>query len=120
MRYHDIMLRLPVYMDNHATTRTDPRVVEAMVPFFTEQYGNAASRQHSFGRDAEEAANQARRQVADSIGASPERSSLPAGRRKAIILRSGRGGHVSAAGESHHYGGHGASGRARSVPRAGA
>ena len=65
------MVQLPIYMDNHATTRTDPRVVEAMVPFFAEHYGNAASRQHSFGRDAEEAANQARRQVADSIGASP-------------------------------------------------
>lgn len=62
-------LRLPIFMDNHSTTRTDPRVVEAMLPFFTEQYGNAASRNHVFGRQAEEAVDAARQQVAESIGA---------------------------------------------------
>jgi cysteine desulfurase len=64
------MIRLPIYMDNHATTRTDPRIVEAMLPYFSEHYGNAASRQHGFGREAEEAVEQARARLADLIGAS--------------------------------------------------
>jgi len=65
------MLHLPIYMDNHATTRTDPRVVQAMLPYFSERYGNAASRQHVFGRQAEEAVEEARAQVASLIRASP-------------------------------------------------
>lgn len=60
-----------IYMDNNATTRTDLRVVEAMLPYFTERYGNAASLTHAFGREADEAVEQARGQVAALLGAHP-------------------------------------------------
>src|SRR5262245_63648189 len=72
-------MKLPVYMDHHAPTPLDPRVLDAMLPFFNEKFGNAASRNHQFGWDAEEAVENARREIAALIGADPREIVITSG-----------------------------------------
>jgi len=106
------MVQLPVYLDNNATTRVDPRVVAALLPYFTEHYGNAASRHHIFGRRAEEAVETARAQVAALIGASAREIVFTSGATESVNLaikgwaslaRSlNKGDHIITAATEHH------------------
>src|ERR1700744_2737750 len=86
-------VKLPIYMDDHATTPLDPRVLEAMLPYFTAKFGNAASRNHSFGWEAEQAVEKAREQVAKLIGATANESNNLAIKGIAEMYRE-RGNHI--------------------------
>ncbi|MGQ9634035.1 MAG: IscS subfamily cysteine desulfurase [Bryobacteraceae bacterium] len=102
-------MKTPVYLDYHATTPVDPRVLEAMLPFFIEKFGNASSRHHAFGWEAEHAVETARKQVAELIGASPQEIVFTSGATesnnlalKGVAARfAGKGSHILTALTEH-------------------
>lgn len=105
----ELMLRLPVYLDYNATTPCDPQVLEAMLPYFTEQFGNAASRSHAYGWHAGEAVTLAREQVAQLIAADPAEIVFTSGSTEGINLAikgvlemyAGKGQHIITAATEH-------------------
>ena len=98
-------MQKPVYLDHHATTPVDPRVLEAMLPYFGPKFGNAASRTHGFGWEAEKAVDRARRQVAELAGAEPREIVFTSGATEAINLgikgTAEAGGHVVTVATEH-------------------
>jgi len=103
-------VKLPIYMDHHATTPIDPRVLDAMMPYLTRVFGNAASRSHVFGWEAEAAVDESRRQVAEAMNASPKEivftSGATEGDNLAILgaarANRSKGNHVVTGATEHH------------------